>query len=53
LLASAVTRAQQPALMACAMRHAVLAGRAARLAGRIPKRVHALASSPPHGMAVL
>ncbi len=36
LLASAVTRAQNPALMARAMRHAVLAGRAARLAGRIP-----------------
>ena len=53
LLASAVTRAQQPALMAFAMRHAVLAGRQARLAGRIPKRHHAEASSPVHGMAVL
>jgi thiazole synthase len=53
LLASAVTRAQQPALMACAMRHAVLAGRQARLAGRIPKQHHAQASSPVHGMAVL
>jgi thiazole synthase len=39
--------------MATAMRHAVLAGRAARRAGRIPKRVHAQASSPVHGMAVL
>jgi thiazole synthase len=53
LLASAVTRAQDPQLMATAMRHAVLAGRAARRAGRIPKRVHAQASSPVHGMAVL
>jgi len=53
LLASAVTRAQDPALMAAAMRHAVLGGRAARRAGRIPKRVHAQASSPVQGMAVL
>ena len=53
LLASAVTRAQEPALMASAMKYAVLAGRQARLAGRIPKRHHAQASSPVHGMAVL
>lgn len=53
LLATAVTRAQDPALMAAAMRHAVLAGRAARRAGRIPQRRHAQASSPVQGMAVL
>ncbi|WP_017622293.1 thiazole synthase [Nocardiopsis chromatogenes] len=47
LLASAVTRAQEPVLMARAMRDAVRAGRAARLAGRIPVRRHAHASSPP------
>jgi thiazole synthase len=52
LLASAVTRAQQPALMAEAMAAAVHAGRAARLAGRIPRRHHAQASSPTEGMAV-
>ncbi|RJL31477.1 thiazole synthase [Bailinhaonella thermotolerans] len=46
LLASAVTRAQNPALMAAAMRDAVVAGRAARLAGRIPRLRHAQASSP-------
>jgi len=46
LLASAVTRAQEPARMALAMRHAVAAGRLARLAGRIPRRYHARASSP-------
>jgi thiazole synthase len=46
LLASAVTRAQRPELMAAAMRDAVIAGRAARLAGRIPRRRHAQASSP-------
>lgn len=46
LLASAVTRAQRPALMAEAMRKAVEAGRLARLAGRIPVRRYARASSP-------
>ncbi len=53
LLASAVTRAQEPALMAAAMASAVAAGRLARRAGRIPKREHARASSPTTGMAVL
>jgi thiazole synthase len=53
LLASAVTRAQDPAAMAAAMARAVEAGRLARLAGRIPKRFHAQASSPTEGMAVL
>jgi thiazole synthase len=53
LLASAVTRARQPALMAAAMAAAVEAGRAARLAGRIPRRHHAHASSPVEGMPVL
>ncbi|HEY5051749.1 MAG TPA: thiazole synthase [Acidothermaceae bacterium] len=47
LIASAVTRAQRPALMADAMRKAVEAGRLARLAGRIPVRRYAKASSPP------
>jgi thiazole synthase len=46
LLASAVTRAQQPVMMAEAMRKAVEAGRLARLAGRIPVRRYAKASSP-------
>jgi thiazole synthase len=46
LLASAVTRAQEPATMAAAMRHAVAGGRLARRAGRIPKRYLARASSP-------
>jgi thiazole synthase len=53
LLASAVTRAQDPVTMATAMARAVEAGRLARLAGRIPKRFHAQASSPTEGMAVL
>ena len=47
LLASAVTRAQEPALMAEAMRKAVEAGRLAHRAGRIPRRLYAEASTPP------
>ncbi|GAF46721.1 MULTISPECIES: thiazole synthase [Rhodococcus] len=46
LLASAVTRASDPPLMAAAMAGAVTAGRHARNAGRIPKRFWAQASSP-------
>ncbi|GAA5197654.1 thiazole synthase [Rugosimonospora acidiphila] len=53
LLASAVTRAQEPALMAAAMADAVRAGRMAHRAGRIPRREHAKASSPTRGMAAL
>ncbi|MFF4953538.1 thiazole synthase [Streptomyces chattanoogensis] len=51
MLASAVTRAQQPELMAAAMRLAVGAGRFAYRAGRIPRRHFALASSPTEGVA--
>ncbi|MCG7635408.1 MULTISPECIES: thiazole synthase [Gordonia] len=46
LLATAVTRAENPEQMATAMRHAVIAGRLAARAGRIPKRFWAHASSP-------
>jgi len=53
LVASAITRAHQPPLMARAMREAVSAGRAARNAGRITRRFHARASSPFEGMADL
>ncbi|MEU3046558.1 MULTISPECIES: thiazole synthase [unclassified Streptomyces] len=53
MLASAVTRAQEPVLMAEAMRHAVEAGRLARRAGRIPRRHFAEASSPVEGRADL
>jgi thiazole synthase len=49
LLASAVTRAAEPARMARAMRLAVEAGRLAYTAGRIPKRFHALASTVDEG----
>ncbi|HSA52762.1 MAG TPA: thiazole synthase [Yinghuangia sp.] len=51
MLASAVTRAQEPALMAAAMRHAVDGGRLAFRAGRIPRRHYAEASSPTDGLA--
>jgi thiazole synthase len=50
LLASAVTRAQAPALMAEAMRDAVRAGRLARRAGRIPVLRLAEASTTFSGM---
>jgi len=53
LLASAVTRARDPERMAAAMRHAVEAGRLARLAGRIPRRLYAQASTTMEGMADL
>jgi thiazole synthase len=49
LLASSVARAEDPAGMATAMRAAVEAGYAARLAGRIPRRLHAEASTPVEG----
>jgi thiazole synthase len=53
LLASAVSRAADPGLMAAAMRHAVEAGYAARRAGRIPRRLHAEASTPDEGLPAL
>jgi thiazole synthase len=46
LLNTAVARARQPAQMALAMRKGVEAGRLAYLAGRIPRRLYASASSP-------
>ena len=49
LLTSAVTRARDPEQMAEAMRRAVEAGRLARLAGRIPRRLYADASTPWEG----
>jgi len=50
LVASAVTRAENPTAMATAMKHAVIAGRLARTAGRIPVRRLARASSPSEGV---
>jgi thiazole synthase len=53
LLASSVARAEDPLTMAVAMRRAVEAGYAARQAGRIPRKLHAEASTPEQGMAEL
>jgi len=50
LLNTAVAKARQPVLMAEAMRKAVEAGRLAYLAGRIPRKLYATASSPWEGM---
>src|SRR6186713_3016928 len=46
LMNTAIAQAKNPVLMAHAMREAVSAGRKAFLAGRMPKRLHASASSP-------
>lgn len=49
LLNTAIAHAKDPVLMADAMRHATIAGRQSFLAGRIPKRLYASASSPWEG----
>jgi thiazole synthase len=51
MVASAVSRAQDPVAMAAAMRSAVQAGRLARAAGRIPRRTYATPSTPQEGLA--
>ena len=50
LLNTAIAHARDPHMMAQAMKHATLAGRQAFLAGRIPKRLYATASSPEEGI---
>jgi thiazole synthase len=50
LLNTAIAQAQDPVLMAEAMRLGIEAGRKAFRAGRIPKAYHAKASSPQDGM---
>jgi thiazole synthase len=50
LLNTAIAKAREPARMARAMKAAVEAGREARLAGRIPKRLNAEPSSPELGL---
>lgn len=49
LLNTAVAHAKEPVMMAHAMRHACTAGRQSYLAGRIPKKLYATASSPFEG----
>lgn len=50
LLNTGIAHAKDPLWMADAMRHATEAGRLAYLAGRIPKRLYATASSPDEGV---
>jgi thiazole synthase len=50
LMNTAIAGADDPVAMAGAMRHAVIAGRLAYLAGRIPRRAYAAASSPVDGL---
>jgi len=51
LMNTGIAAAQDPVLMAEAMRHAVIAGRAAYLAGRMSKKLYATASSPLEGVS--
>jgi thiazole synthase len=50
LMNTAIANAEDPVLMAEAMQHAVIAGRSAYLAGRMPKKLYATASSPLEGV---
>ena len=50
LMNTAIAEAQDPIRMALAMKHAVVAGRAAYLAGRMPKKRYADPSSPLAGL---
>jgi len=53
LLNTAVARARDPVAMAHAVRHAAAAGRLAFLAGRIPRKFYAEASSPREGLITI
>jgi thiazole synthase len=53
LVASAISRSAEPELMASAIRKAVEAGFEARHAGRIPRKLHAVASTAELGLADL
>jgi thiazole synthase len=50
LMNTGIAGAEDPVLMAEAMKHAVIAGRKAYLAGRVPKKLYATASSPLEGV---
>ncbi|HEX3154386.1 MAG TPA: thiazole synthase [Candidatus Angelobacter sp.] len=50
LMNSGIAHAEKPVLMAEAMKHAVIAGRAAYMAGRMARKLYATASSPMHGV---
>jgi thiazole synthase len=51
LMNTAIAAAANPILMAEAMQHAVLAGRQAYIAGRMPRKLYATASSPLEGIS--
>jgi thiazole synthase len=51
LLNTAIAGAGDPVLMAEAMKHAVIAGYQARVAGRMPRKLYATASSPLDGIS--
>jgi thiazole synthase len=51
LINSAIATAKNPVLMAEAMQHAVLAGRESFVAGRMPRKLYATASSPAEGVS--
>jgi thiazole synthase len=51
LMNTGIAGAHDPVLMAEAMQHAVIAGRQAYLAGRMPKKLYATASSPLQGIS--
>jgi thiazole synthase len=50
LMNTGIAHAQEPVLMAEAMKHAVIAGRTAYLAGRMGRKLYATASSPLEGV---
>ena len=50
LMNTAIALAEKPVLMASAMKKAIEAGREAFLAGRVPKKMYASASSPLEGV---
>lgn len=51
LMNTAIAEAKDPVKMASAMQHAVIAGREAFEAGRMPRRLYATASSPLDGIS--
>ncbi len=51
LMNTGIASARKPVLMAEAMMHAVLAGRQAFVAGRMPRKLYAVASSPLEGIS--
>jgi thiazole synthase len=51
LMNTAIAEAKDPVLMASAMKHAIIAGREAFRAGRMPRRRYASASSPVDGIS--